>query len=357
MASQKSKTRASDILVFLQGFFCTVFLISTAVLVAGLGLETYNQCHIVIRICIVAYLASKLSLLVCHNITSNLAAYAFRFLFLLERVHIVRCPFIDRRRDPLYVIGSILILGGFSGAWITQLINPLVELPSNGSECIIGVHPPFGFVIMAVDTAINLCLTGIFVWQLRPALASRMPLIRSTLSTIDRANNSTVERPRLWFKSVRKAVSGSPRSHLQATLMRNVVGSFVMLVSCVCFNTFMATQNFAKRGHVCMLMCLTDGQYFSLIPLSALNFVLVVVCMLVTHWLTMRSVEQESSLSRSPCPALNAMSDPPSRSDSAVCRGSLPNPGNKHIKTHVCATVQTPPASCATTQSRNIDIP
>lgn len=62
MAGQKSKTRVSDILVFVQGFICTAFLLATAVAGAGLGLHTDKQCYNAIRICIAMYAVAKIPL-------------------------------------------------------------------------------------------------------------------------------------------------------------------------------------------------------------------------------------------------------------------------------------------------------
>ncbi|KAF3032029.1 hypothetical protein E8E12_002261 [Didymella heteroderae] len=98
MAGQKTSARFSDMLVFAQGFVSTAFVFAVGINNAGLGLSTDRQCHSAIRVCIAMYGAAKIAL----------------YLFLLERVHIVRAPFIERVKDPVWVFGAILTVVGWA---------------------------------------------------------------------------------------------------------------------------------------------------------------------------------------------------------------------------------------------------
>ncbi|RYN87889.1 hypothetical protein AA0119_g12353 [Alternaria tenuissima] len=262
LAGQKSKTRVSDVLVFAQGFVCTAFLFATAIQVSGLGLQTDGQCHAAIRVCIVMYGADKIAL----------------YLFLLERVHIVRAPFVDRTRDRLYVIGAILTTGGFFAIMAWQFVNPFSELNHQTGICRIGIEPQAAMAVIVLDILINTILTGIFVWQLRPALGSAAPKMRSLASnTTCVESDSPSHGLRQWMGKTRHSMRTSSRSDLRAMLVRNVVGSGFMLMVTVCNNSLFLSWAFAKMSHACLLMCLTD----------------ICLGMLVTQWLTMRSAEPE----------------------------------------------------------------
>lgn len=66
------------------------------------------------------------------------AAKIALYLFLLERVHIVRAPFVDRVRDPIYALGAILTIGGFAAVMAYQCIDPTAELSREDGICRIG---------------------------------------------------------------------------------------------------------------------------------------------------------------------------------------------------------------------------
>ncbi|KAI4953694.1 hypothetical protein J4E91_002542 [Alternaria rosae] len=196
------------------------------------------------------------------------------YLFLLERVHIVRAPFVDRTRDMLYVFGGIFVTGGFLAIMGWQFVSPMAILNHQTGECRIGIERPATIAIIVLDILMNTVLTGIFVWQLRPALGSSAPRIFSLASDTDGTpSGSSVQRLRHWMKGTRQAVS--TRNNLRVMLVRNVVGSGFMLFVTLCNNSLFLAWDFAKMSHACLLMCLAD----------------ICLGMLVTQWLTMRSAE------------------------------------------------------------------
>ncbi|XP_014551731.1 hypothetical protein COCVIDRAFT_112147 [Bipolaris victoriae FI3] len=326
MAGQQSKSRVSDVLVFVQGFFCTILIIAAAlVVVTGPGLHGYNECQTALIICVVGFGGTKVAL----------------YLFLLERVRIVRAPFINRWRDPLYVVGGFLVVSSFIAVTGSQFASRIVVFPGAGRECSIGFRPPTAYLIVALDVTANLALTGIFIWQLRPAVALQIPRIPSTANSAGGANDSNAEGIGLWIRSVRKTVWGSSLSNLQVMLVRNVVGAVIMLVSSITFNVLMASQDFARRGHVCLSLCLTD----------------VAICMLVTQYLTMRSVEQEPASQRPPRPALEIWNSPVSPSNSALSSVPYLDLSNKHLKGHVCTTGQLSSFDSAIGKSTHPNVP
>ncbi|EOA91250.1 uncharacterized protein SETTUDRAFT_86125 [Exserohilum turcica Et28A] len=244
LAGQRSKTRGSDILVFVQGFFCTAFLFIVAVLAAGLGLETKRQCFVAIRICLASYGLTKMTL----------------YLFLFERVHIVRASFLDRRRDPIYVIGVLLTTCGFIAIASWQYTDPMAEISAQDGRCRIGPKHDSAIAIITVDTFISLILTGIFVWQLRPAVSSPLPEMPSMTSTLSKTTDAPTRGPKSWVKRVRKIIWGFNLSELQAMVLRNIVGSTIMLGCTLFNNVIFLTHDWSKVGQACMLLCLSDGQ-------------------------------------------------------------------------------------------------
>jgi hypothetical protein len=182
-----------------------------------------------------------------------------RYLFLLERVHIVRAPFVDRIRDRLYVIGGVFTTGSYLALMAWQFVNPMAILDHQTGACKIGIEPPAAIAIIVLDILINTVLTGIFVWQLRPALGSAAPRIRSLASdTGCTETDSSARGLKRWLKRTRRAISS--RNDLRVMLIRNVVGSGFMLFVTLCNNSLFLSWDFAKMSHACLLMCLTDSK-------------------------------------------------------------------------------------------------
>ncbi|KAJ6276654.1 hypothetical protein J3E71DRAFT_403221 [Bipolaris maydis] len=298
-SNEKSLVRASVVVTCILYAFLLAF-------VQGSGLHGQTECQTALITCVVGFGGTKVAL----------------YLFLLERIRIVRAPFINRWRDPLYVGGGISFVSGFIAITGAQFATRIVVFPGGNGECSIGFRPPTSYLIVAVDVTANLALTGIFIWQLRPAVALQIPRMPSTANNAGGTNDSNAEGIRLWIRSVHKTVWGSHSSKLQVMLVRNVVGALIMLISSITFNILIASQDFARRGHVCMLLCLTD----------------VTVCMLVTQYLTTRSVEQEPASHTPPRPTLDVWSSPESSSNSAISSVPYLDPNNKHIKGHVFTT-------------------
>lgn len=256
MVGRTAGTRVSDVLVFFQGFACTAFLFAVGIDTSGLGLSSDEQCYAAIRVCIVFYGAAKIALT----------------WFLLERIHVVRAPFVDRLRDPFWLIGAFVTICAYGGIIGLEMINPESELSRVDGQCRIGIEPRAAIGMIVVDTVMNVSLTGVFIWQLRPVLAGNIATSRRT---------SSIFKLLVPSKEPASIDCEPSRSHtnLKYMLFRNLIGCFILLVNVVVNNTLFLTRSYARLSHACLLMCLTD----------------VVVGMLITQWLSMRSAIENSA--------------------------------------------------------------
>ncbi|EAT81022.1 hypothetical protein HBI56_103170 [Parastagonospora nodorum] len=175
----KTTSKATEALVIAQGITCMAFIFSVGINIAGLGLATDAQCYAVIRVCIALYMAAKI----------------FLTLFLLERVRVVRSPFIERKRDPIWIGGTIATVCSYLGVTAFEFIQPESELSRTDGLCRIGIQPNAAIGVIVLDTVFNVVLTIIFIQQLRPA-ASQI--------TVDKPS---FELGRKWPESFREDVS------------------------------------------------------------------------------------------------------------------------------------------------------
>ena len=183
----------------------------------------------------------------------------FRNLFLLERVYIVRAPFVKRIRDPVWITGAIITFAGYFGVMGYQYINPKSRLSREDGVCRIGIQSEAASAFMVLDLMTTVVLTVIFVWHLRRtstslqlAHASRQGKRMSSVRQFISHGKKDVER--------NYYTSGS-RRNVRHMLIRNVIGSVLLLVSTIVNKTIFLTWDFAKMGHTCLLMCLSDGMF------------------------------------------------------------------------------------------------
>lgn len=74
------------------------FVISAAIVVSGLGLSSLHLCYAAVILCLCYYVGSKVAM----------------YIFLIERAHSIRAPYLRRHRDWLWLATMFSILIGFS---------------------------------------------------------------------------------------------------------------------------------------------------------------------------------------------------------------------------------------------------
>lgn len=143
-----------------------------------------------------------------------------------------------------------------------EFVAPTSKLSRVDGICRIGIHPDSGYAVLALDTTINVALTGIFIWQLRPALGSSVTRSPTHLSTSSsgRGGWSVLNFFRGNNNDDRSSALAKSQRNLKVMLFRNVVGSSLVLCATIANNAIFLTWSFAAHSHACQLMCLTDSK-------------------------------------------------------------------------------------------------
>lgn len=135
-----------------------------------------------------------------------------------------------------------------------QFIDPESELSRKDGHCRIGIQPRAAVATILVDTITNLTFTGIFIWQLRPLLATEdVSTRRRTVSILKL----------LWPSKEPASLHSAPLrslANVRSMLYRNIIGCIILLVNVVVNNAMFLTWGFARLSHACQLMCLTDSK-------------------------------------------------------------------------------------------------
>ncbi|THV07225.1 hypothetical protein K435DRAFT_959830 [Dendrothele bispora CBS 962.96] len=137
------------ILVFLDSW---LFLISSGILVFGVGLELhYSVCTTAIILCIAFYATTK----------------ALVYFYLIEKVHIVWAPPTGRSRfrSPVDIV-CFLTVSLYAVVIGLMIFGRVARLRSGDNVCVIGLRPFSSIPLLAYDMYINIFLTGMFLYPI-----------------------------------------------------------------------------------------------------------------------------------------------------------------------------------------------
>ena len=205
-------------------------------------------------------------------------AYNNSYVFLLERARIVRAPFVPRRKDMLWIVGMIFICGGFGVIAIVGYITPVVELSGLDGRCRIGLPSKVSLPLMSFDIGVNVLLTGMFLYLLKPMLAHHHLLSMRGLFGEKRCERLFGEKGGKLLKGWWSRLGGMGRPatgsiqytdaqkkamsrHIKVLLIKCLVGSsLVMMPTLGNMIQFYVMQG-RELGWICLTLCTLDGKH------------------------------------------------------------------------------------------------
>jgi hypothetical protein len=91
-----------------------------------------------------------------------------RYLFLVERAHILRAPYAPRYKDLLWLLSTIAIVVCLGAICIAGIVSPKYVLSEVDGRCRIGLQRYAAIPLLTCDIVINLYLTAVFIYLLSP---------------------------------------------------------------------------------------------------------------------------------------------------------------------------------------------
>jgi hypothetical protein len=167
-------------------------------------------------------------------------------------------------RDPVWVAGACITLAGYGGIMGWEYIRPEARLSRDDGICWIGIQSEAAVAFMVLDTVTTVILTGVFIWHLRRVVTSSMDWSpRHIYGT--RKGEPDPSALRRFFGRHSRTGEGSyqaplSRNNFRFMLIRNIIGSVILLVDTIVNKAIYISWGWAKMGHACLLMCLTDSK-------------------------------------------------------------------------------------------------
>src|SRR6266511_198376 len=121
------------------------------------------------------------------------------YLFLVERIHVVRCRRYSRSNDRWYIVNLAIVALGFGSIAVLSFIYPEADLSPADGKCRIGLPFKITMPLLIYDVAINCYLTAHFVYFARPHVRkfTREALFRHrTESMLDDETTGPAQQPR-----------------------------------------------------------------------------------------------------------------------------------------------------------------
>jgi hypothetical protein len=243
-----------SILVLILYFIVMAFIVCSAVMVAGQGLYTSALCVGGTWICLIFYTFAKgimygRSFIYRFN-SPIVEANRYRYIFFVERIHVVRAPFLRRSRDWIYLSCMVLVLVALVAQSINTYVHPVTEMQESDGRCHFGIPGIASIPGLAIDMIGGVGLTGLFFYLLHPVIKVRgsVPVsgvLRSIMAreasvTQNNKNETVVQR------------------NIRILLWKSIVGAMLIILPTTAnMIQFVITEG-RELGMICLSICMLD---------------------------------------------------------------------------------------------------
>ncbi|KAH4180725.1 hypothetical protein HBI25_177320 [Parastagonospora nodorum] len=227
------------------------FILAATVLVAGQGLTTYNLCLVGTWVCLTFYTFTKATV----------------FLFLVERIHIVRAPFVRRKHDKIYLTCLAMVVFMFVPVVINSCVSPVIDMGPKSVRCYFGIEAKASIPVLVVNIVVDVCLTGVFFYLLRPAVRTHQ------FSTVpDALRRVSAHIP---FSPMVPSHTAAQRN-IRSLVWRSIIGSLLIEIPMMANMIQFVLIDGEELGTMCLALCVVEVAWDAL----------------VIHWLALGTSEQ-----------------------------------------------------------------
>ncbi|KAJ4989970.1 hypothetical protein SVAN01_04617 [Stagonosporopsis vannaccii] len=297
----------TSIIVLILYFLVYAFIFSSAIMLVGQGLFNHGLCFSATWICLILYTACKGTI----------------YIFIVERIHVVRAPFIRRSQDWLYWTCMVVVIASFLGVSINAYLKPIIEMHSDG-RCHMGIPGRASIPFMAVDIGVNAALTAVFFYLLRPVV--KLHGLNTISGVFARHTVRRTDAPQ-----ARKETS--VQRNIRILLWKSLLGSMLIMLPTIGNMVQFYITHGREVALLCLSLCVADVSWDAV----------------VIHWLTFGSAEAEKELTRSAQETLRAPTPGslrPKESQEAILtplQDLRTDPGDKkHMERDAIITIKTP---------------
>ena len=129
-----------------------------------------------------------------------------RYIYLVERIHVVRAPFVKRRKDKIYLSCMTMVVVMYGAVAINAYINNYTHFGAGDNLCYFGIRRTISIPFTVVNVFTDLVLTATFFYLLRPivSIGSIRNISRALRSK--RTGETTSSRPTGAMSHVQRSI-------------------------------------------------------------------------------------------------------------------------------------------------------
>lgn len=166
-----------------------------------------------------------------------------------------------RTQDWIWLGGMLIIAAGFGSIAIAAFVWPISDLSSVDGRCRIGLPLKVTIPLVTFDAAINVALTALFVYLLRPL----MHFERTSHSTAVATHRFTAGLGRMLNKSAHTNIPGvcpvnrNFLKSIERLLWKSTIGSVLVMLSTISNIAILCWMRGRELGWLCLTICTFDG--------------------------------------------------------------------------------------------------
>jgi hypothetical protein len=227
------------------------FVASAAIVETGMGMNSPSICRAGTLFCLSFYLLSKILM----------------YMFIVERAHSIRAPYIGRLKDWVWVFWMSILGGGFVTLAVLSFLKPIAEVSRGDGKCRIGIPKSSSMTLVLFDIIINFSLTGVFLWLLRPLLAFHQTSNPDSRSYFRHRIMKALQKACSWFP-IRLSQSEPYRPALNTHLVKTVewlvwktlIATILTVIPTIVNLSLLYHMGGREQGWLCFMICTVDGE-------------------------------------------------------------------------------------------------
>lgn len=182
----------------------------------------------------------------------------------------------------------VIVVASFLGVAINAYLKPVIEMRDDG-RCHMGIPGKASIPFMVVDISVNVALTGVFFYLLRPVVKLH------GLNTISGVFGKTTVKD---LGTSQAKTETAVQRNIRILLWKSLFGSMLIMLPTIANMVQFYITSGRELALICLSLCVADVSWDAV----------------VIHWLTFGSAEAERELARSTQESLRTMHAPTSGS-------------------------------------------
>lgn len=172
-------------------------------------------------------------------------------MFLVERIHVVRAPFMNRKNDKIYLACMTMIVVMYGAVAINSYVNHVTEMKGEDGRCHFGIRGIVSIPFTVVNFFTDAVLTAVFFYLLHPVV--QKPGASTVSAMIGKKSDGTAS-------PAHGGADTPARKNIRILLWKSIIGSLLIEIPTAANMIQFVITKGEELGMICLTICLVDGK-------------------------------------------------------------------------------------------------